>query len=83
MSGTDRAQKQAKTAGPTVCTLVTTLLLNISSTTEPIRHPIGSVVELEINMFNHERLPASIAALGKAPRVQAVANGEIVLEFLT
>ncbi len=33
-------------------------------------------------MLNGERLPASIAVLGKAPRAQAIANGKVVLEFL-
>jgi hypothetical protein len=33
-------------------------------------------------MLNRERLPASIAALEKAPRAQAVENGKVVLEFL-
>jgi hypothetical protein len=33
-------------------------------------------------MLNRERLPASIAVLVKAPWVQAVANGKVVLEFL-
>ncbi len=33
-------------------------------------------------MLNRERLPASIAVPGKAPRAQAVANGKVVLEFL-
>ncbi len=49
MTGTDRAKNKAKIAGPTVRTLGITLLLNISSTTEPIQRCIGSVVEL---MFN-------------------------------
>ncbi len=34
------------------------------------------------SMLNRERLPASIAVLGKAPRVQAIANCKVVLEFL-
>jgi hypothetical protein len=37
--------------GPTVRTLGTTLLLNISSTTEPIQRRIGSVIEVTFN--NH------------------------------
>ncbi len=41
-----------KKAGPTVRTFETTLLLNVSSTTEPIRRHIGSVVELTFNTFN-------------------------------
>ncbi len=41
--------KQAKSAGPTIRTLMTTLLLDVSSTTEPIRRCIGSVVELAFN----------------------------------
>ncbi len=46
---TDRAKNQAKKAEPTVRTLVSTLLLNVSSTTEPIQCHIGSVVELAFN----------------------------------
>ncbi len=38
-------------ARPTVHTLGTTLLLNVSSSNEPIRHCIGSVVVLRFNMY--------------------------------
>jgi hypothetical protein len=48
--GTDRAKNKAKIAGPTMRTLGITLLLNVSSTTEPIRCRIGSVVELRFNI---------------------------------
>ncbi len=47
--GLYRAKNKAKIAGPTVQTLGITLLLNVSSTTEPIRRHIGSVVELTFN----------------------------------
>ncbi len=49
-AGNGKSLKQAKTAGPTIRTLVTTLLLNVSSTTEPVRRRIGSVVELTFNI---------------------------------
>jgi hypothetical protein len=35
---------------------MTTLLLNISSTTEPIQRRIGSVVELRFNTFGHVKM---------------------------
>jgi hypothetical protein len=35
---------------------VTTLLLNISSTTEPIQRHIGSVIELTFNTFGHVKM---------------------------
>ncbi len=48
--GTDRAKLRLKRmAGPTERTLGITLLLNLSSTTKPIRRRIGSVVELRFN----------------------------------
>ena len=46
-------KNMAELARPTVRTLGTTLLLNVSSTTEPIRHCIGSVVELMFNSPNN------------------------------
>jgi hypothetical protein len=50
-SGVNELKSQAEFAGPTVRTLDTTLLLNLSSTTEPIQRRNGSVVELKINSY--------------------------------
>ncbi len=64
MAGTDRAKNKAKIAEPTVQTLGITLLLNVSSTTDPIRRHIGSVVEL---MFNKRVVQGSIPATHSGP----------------
>ncbi len=46
MLGKERAKHEAKMTGPTMRTLGITLLLISSSTTEPIRRAIGSVIEV-------------------------------------
>ncbi len=75
---TDRAKNQAKKARPTIRTLVTTLLLNVSSTTEPIQHRIGSVVELTFNMDNGWDMLAEVHVV----RARRIRNMSLFMVFV-